>query len=163
MTFTGPMLVAANVVAWGCIHAGTGWYAHRLPPERIRRDTLLWREWAWERQGRIYEKLGIRRWKDRLPEAGDVFPGGVSKRRLASYDDSGLVGFAAETRRAELGHWLAVVASPVFALWNQLPIVAVMVAYGLAANLPFIAIQRYNRQRIARIGVRRAERESGRR
>lgn len=157
-------LVALNVAAWGCIHAGTGWYVHRLALSRLDHDGWLWRARAWERDGCLYERLGIRSWKDRLPEAGDVFAGGMSKRRLPPSDTGGLDRFAAETRRAELGHWLAAAAGPLFVLWNPLPIAAVMVGYGLLVNLPFIVIQRYNRLRVARITARRrarADRRAG--
>jgi glycosyl-4,4'-diaponeurosporenoate acyltransferase len=147
----GPALVAVDVVAWGLVHAGTGWYVHRLPLDRLDHDNWLWRGRAWERDGRVYERLAIRRWKDRLPDAGDLFPGGVSKRRLPSTGAAGLARFAAETRRAELGHVLAAVAGPLFLLWNPLPVAVVMVAYGLVVNLPFVAIQRYNRLRITRL------------
>lgn len=159
---SGWRLVAVDIVAWGCAHAGTGWYVHRLPRSRLDRDNWLWKARRWERGGRIYERVRIRRWKDRLPEAGALFPGGVTKRRLPATDAGGLAIYAQETRRAELGHWLAAAAGPLFALWNPLPIAAVMVVYGLAVNLPFVAIQRYNRQRIDRIIAARSAR-AGRR
>ena len=81
------------------------------------------------------------------PEAGALFPGGVSKRQLPALDKSGLELFVRETRRAELGHWWALLAGPVFVLWNPPAIAAVLIGYGIAINLPFIAIQRYNRFR----------------
>lgn len=155
---SAPALVAVNVVAWGCFHAGTGVYVHRLPLRRLDHDTWLWRERGWEREGRVYERLGVRRWKDRLPEAGDLLRGGMSKRHLPAVDDGGLARYAAETRRAELGHWLAAAAGPLFLFWNTAPVAAVMVAYGLGVNLPFIVVQRYNRLRVARISERRAAR-----
>ena len=105
-----------------------------------------------ERGGRLYERLRIRRWKDRLPEAGALFAGGVSKRRLAA----DLERFAAETRRAEYGHWLAMACAPVFALWNPLMGVVLMATYSVVVNAPFIAIQRYNRQRAQRVLTRRS-------
>ena len=91
--------------------------------------------------------MRINRWKDALPEAGALFAGGVSKRELPALDKSGLELFVRETRRAELGHWWAMLAGPVFMLWNPPAIAAVLIGYGIAINLPFIAIQRYNRFR----------------
>lgn len=152
------LLIGVDVAAWGAIHAGTGWYVHRLALARVDHDTWLTRGRRWERDGRRYERIGIRRWKDRLPEAGGLFPGGVSKRRLPSTDDAGLHRFAAETRRAEIGHWLAAAGGPVFVVWNTVPVTMVMVAYGIVVNSPFIAIQRYNRLRVVRISARRAAR-----
>jgi glycosyl-4,4'-diaponeurosporenoate acyltransferase len=62
--------------------------------------------------------MGIRRWKDRLPEAGALFAGGVSKRRVPRLTTDGLQRFAAETRRAEYGHVACAAAAPLFVLWN---------------------------------------------
>ena len=106
--------------------------------------------------------LRIKRWKDRVPEAGALFAGGVSKRRLRTRTTQGLRRFATETRRAELGHWLAAAAGPFFALWNPWWAAVIIVGYGLAANLPFIAIQRYDRARrcVSSNGRERAGRRS---
>jgi glycosyl-4,4'-diaponeurosporenoate acyltransferase len=38
---------------------------------------------------------------------------------------------------------------PDFALWNAPPAAALLNTYGVAVNLPYIAIQRYNSFRIA--------------
>jgi len=105
---------------------------------------------AWYR-----DRLRIHRWKDRVPEAGALFAGGVSKRELPSYDVAGLELFVRETRRAELGHWWAMACSPLFALWNPPLASSLLMSYGVGINLPFIAIQRYNRFRTQAIIVRR--------
>ena len=149
---SGWGLLAANVVGAGCVHAGTGYVAHRLPLDRLEHDGWLLAARPVERGGRVYERLRIRRWKDRLPEAGALFAGGVSKRRLAG----DLERFAAETRRAEYGHWLAMAFAPVFALWNPLMGLVLMATYSVVVNAPFIAIQRYNRQRAQRVLTRRS-------
>ena len=68
---------------------------------------------------RLYrDVLRIQRWKDRLPEAGALFAGGVCKRAAHRRRAGGLERFVVETRRAELGHWLAAAAGPLFVLWN---------------------------------------------
>jgi glycosyl-4,4'-diaponeurosporenoate acyltransferase len=152
VTIAPPLLVIIDVIAWGLIHAGTGYVVHRISLRWLRQDRWLFRERSFERGGCVYrDTLRINRWKDRVPEAGGLFPGGLSKRTLPSAADGGLPRFAAETRRAELGHWLAAAGGPFFALWNPLPIAAVMALYGLTVNLPFIAIQRYNRIRACRV------------
>jgi glycosyl-4,4'-diaponeurosporenoate acyltransferase len=143
-----PATLVANVAAWGLIHAGTGYAAHRLPAHRLEHDGWLLRVRSGEEDW--YRRLGIRRWKDRLPEAGALFPGGISKRHL----DGALEGFVRETRRAELAHWWAMAGGPVSALWNPRAGVVLMVAYGVSVNAPFIAVQRYNRARARRILAR---------
>ncbi len=154
LSFVGTLL--ANVAAWAVIHTASGWWVHRLPLARLQQDGWLLRPRRWERDGRTYQRyLRIRRWKDDLPEAGAFFSGGVSKRQLTGSLMGGLARFVAETRRAERGHWLALAAGPVFACWNPPSGLALMVAYGVLVNAPFIAVQRHNRLRALRVLARR--------
>jgi glycosyl-4,4'-diaponeurosporenoate acyltransferase len=150
--------VVIDIVAWAVVHSATGYAVHRIPTSALDRSSWWSTPRSFERGGEWYRRrLRIGRWKDRLPEAGALFAGGVSKRRIPEASAGGLERFVIETRRAELGHWLAVAMAPLFALWNPRRAVALMVIYGLAANLPFIAIQRYNRFRAERIVCRRRE------
>ena len=150
--FSSPVVVAINIGAWAVIQSGSGYAVHRLPVRRLMRDGWLFRPWAVERDGQLYvEALRIKRWKDRVPEAGALFPGGISKRHLPDVAAGGLPRFVVETRRAELGHWLAMAPSPLFMIWNPPLGAALMVVYGVCINLPFIAIQRYNRIRVVRV------------
>lgn len=142
------LTVVLDVLAWGLFHAATGYAAHRLPARRLARDGWLMRPRRFEDGGRFYRRrLRIHRWKDRLPEAGALFEGGVSKRELPSRDAAGLEVFVRETRRAELGHWWAMLCSPLFLLWNPPLASALLVSYGVLVNMPFIMIQRHNRFR----------------
>lgn len=140
--------VAVDVVAWGAFHAGTGYAAHRLGEPRLSRDSWLLAPRDFEVGGRWYRsRLRIHRWKDKVPEAGALFQGGVSKGRLPSYDVAGLEAFVRETRRAELAHWWAMGCGPLFVVWNPPLPAGLLITYGVAINAPFIAIQRYNRFR----------------
>lgn len=157
------LTVVVDVVAQGLFHAGTGYAAHRVGDARLEREGFVLRERAFERGGRWYRRwLRIDRWKDRVPEAGALFAGGTSKRELPALDDAGLEKFVRETRRAELGHWWAMSCGPLFVLWNPPLPAGLLVGYGVAVNLPFIAIQRYNRARTrAVLARRRARRVQG--
>ena len=149
-----PATLALDVAAWAVVHASTGYLAHRLPARRIAGDGWLLAPRRFEGSGEWYRRrLRIHAWKDRLPEAGALFDGGVSKRALPGRDRAGIELFVRETRRAELAHWWAMLPGPVFALWNPPAAAAVHVGYGVAVNLPFVAIQRYNRVRA--VGVLR--------
>ncbi len=143
------MTIVVDVVAWTVIGVGAGYGMHRVSLSRLDHDTWLTRPRRFERGGRTYERLGIRRWKDRTPELGGLFAGGVSKR--TSGGRSRLERYAAETRRAEYTHWLVMFAAPFFALWNPWFLTIAMVVYAVAANAPCLMIQRYNRARVARI------------
>ena len=141
---------ALDVAAWAVVHAGTGYLAHRLPARRIADDGWLLAPRRFEGSGEFYRRrLRIHAWKDRLPEAGALFDGGVSKRALPGRDRAGIELFVGETRRAELAHWWAMLPGPLFVLWNPPAAAVVHVGYGVAVNLPFVAVQRYNRLRAA--------------
>lgn len=151
-SFSAPVTVLVDVLAWGAIHASTGYFVHRLSTERFRADNRLTRPRAIERGGALYtETFRIRRWKRLLPEAGALFAGGFDKKRLGGRDPLRLERYMAETRRAELGHVLALLAAPAFFAWNPWPVGVFMLAYAIIANGPCIAAQRYNRLRIQRV------------
>ncbi len=152
-----PLTIALDVVAWGVFHAATGYLAHRLPDRRLSHDNWLLRPRAFENAGRWYRRWWrIDRWKDRVPEAGALLPGGVSKSSLPAPGRSGLPLFIRETRRAELAHWWALACGPLFALWNDALPTVLLISYGVAVNAPFIAIQRYNRFRAQAVLDRRS-------
>ncbi len=139
--------IALDVIAWGVFHSGAGYLAHRLSDNRLARDNWLLRPRSFENAGWYRRWFRIQRWKDRVPEAGALFPGGISMSHLPAPGRSGLSVFVRETRRAELAHWYAMACGPLFALWNTPLPTALLITYGVLANTPFIAIQRYNRLR----------------
>ena len=154
--FSPPVTVAVDVVAWAAIHAGTGYLVHRLAVERLATDWWIHRPRRFERGGSLYaDRLRVRRWKHRLPEAGALFGGGFDKRSLGGAGRPALERYAVETRRAELGHWLAAAGAPAFFLWNPWPVGVVMLAYAVAVNGPCVVASRYNRLRIARLVARK--------
>jgi glycosyl-4,4'-diaponeurosporenoate acyltransferase len=152
--FTRGNIVVALIDAgvWASWSALCGYVAHRLSPTSLSRDNWLFRLRPFETGGRFYERwLRIKRWKDLLPDAGELFRGGISKRALVTHDRERLERFAAETRRAELAHWLILGAAPWFFLWNPWWLGLAMAGYGIVANVPCVAIQRYNRARLLRM------------
>jgi glycosyl-4,4'-diaponeurosporenoate acyltransferase len=148
---------AMNILGWPLLQLGIASVAIRLPAELFTRDTWLTMPRHWERSGRIYrEYLGIRRWERLLPD-GAPWMGGFAKKTLRSRDPAYLAQFLLETRRAELAHWSMLACLPVFFLWNPIWARCVMAFYALAANLPCILAQRYNRLVLTRIlGANRA-------
>jgi glycosyl-4,4'-diaponeurosporenoate acyltransferase len=155
-------VVVANVAFWALAHTASGYLAHRMSVSELEHDSALLRLKHWERGGSVYNRtVRIRRWKDRLPEAGAFFAGGMSKRTMPSRRDGGVERFAVETRRAELAHWMSLIPLPLCALWNPPAGVAVMALYGLGVNAPFILVQRYNRARCQRVLAVGFERSRG--
>lgn len=150
------VLVLVDAGAWFLISLLVGYAANRLPDRRLDHDTALTRLRPWEHGGRVYERrLRIVRWKDAMPEAGNLFRGGYDKRVVRRAD---LPRYVIETRRAEYTHWGILLAAPLFVLWNPWGLWLAMVAYAVIANVPCLVIQRYNRARVLRILARRAGR-----
>ena len=150
------LAIAVSSLMWVFIGFVTGWHYHRQPKTRFAVDNWLTRPRDFEAGGRWYQRrLRIRAWKDKLPEKGDLFRGGFSKRHLTDRSTPHLERFVAETRRAEMVHWSNLTAGPVFLIWCPPLLGGCMIAFGILAHLPFITIQRYNRERLTAILARR--------
>lgn len=158
VTLSDVAALTVDVTIWVALGVTVGYLHHRLPATSLASDGPVTSLRRFEAGGTWYHRrLRIRWWKDRLPEAGAIFSGGLSKRRLPGSDRAGLARFVRETRRAERVHWWLLAATPLFILWNRPVLAAAMVAYGVAANVPFIAVQRFNRGRATR-ALRRLDR-----
>lgn len=122
-----------------------------LPRTWFHCDRFPWRSFPWERDGRIYRKIGVHRWKDHVPDMSklcrDMVPKAVGARPTAKQLQTQLE----ENMVAEAVHWALVLLSlGVVWIW---PGIGGGVVYFLSlwGNLPFVLIQRYNRPRLARL------------
>lgn len=146
-------IIVLNVFGWLTIQMGFAWAFTQLPVTRFNPR----KAYGWERDGRFYESVfRIRAWKDRLPDAARWFGGGFAKGTLAVASREYLARFVRETWRGELCHWTAIACAPIFFLWNPWWGDLIILAYAVAANLPCILAQRYNRARFQRALTRRA-------
>jgi glycosyl-4,4'-diaponeurosporenoate acyltransferase len=142
------LLLSVSVV-WMIASVALGWLAVRTPDRRLDEGPLT-RLRSWERSLALYRSLGIRRWKDLLPEAGDLFAGGVSKRRLPDGSIETLQRFVIETRRGERLHWALAFFAITFFPWTPGVFAVLNAIIAFVVNAPFVAIQRYNRIRLER-------------
>ena len=129
-----------------------------LPEDWFDPMRPIFRTHDWEEHGRVYRRLNIDRWKDRLPSF--TRRGALLKKRLMTSDPDYLNRFVVETCRAESHHVRAVLSVVVMKLWTPLPSWLAMFAIALTGNLPFILIQRYNRPRLQR-ALEAARRRAG--
>lgn len=160
MSASTPQLIVGASLFWSVYGTATGWLAVRVPDRWLDHDTRLTRIRGFERDGRAWERtVAIHRWKHRLPDGGDLFRGGRSKRVLPGRDPESLARFALETRRAEWVHWAQIAAAPAFAAIHSVLLGLLMVGCTAALHLPFILTQRYNRARVLRILRRRDVRQ----
>jgi len=141
-------IIVLNVGGWLAIQMGFAWMFTQMPVTWFNPHHAF----GWERSGRFYEHFfRIKVWKDRLPDAARWFGGGFAKGTLAATNREYFHRFARETWRGELCHWAAIACTPVFSLWNPWWGDLIIAAYALAANLPCILAQRYNRARLGRL------------
>ncbi len=148
-------VVLLNVAGWPVIQLTLGWWFTRMPAHWFRPGKPA----RWERSGRCYERLfGVRHWKDHLPDAARWFGGGFAKGKMEGNSQAYFERFIRETWRGELCHWAALACAPVFFLWNPWWADLVMAFYAVAANLPCIIAQRYNRARFQRLAARWSDR-----
>ena len=135
----------------------------RLLPKRwFRYDAFPFRSFAFEREGRIYERLRIKRWQNKVPDMSRLFARLMPAKRLKGRpDEATLTVMLQETCVAEAVHWgLSAAGLLCLRLWRGLWGAAVSLAYFLLGNLPFILIQRYNRPRLAGLLERVRERKT---
>jgi len=151
-------LIAANTVGWLVVQLGIAAMATRLSDGWFARDGWLLRVRGWER-GFYRRWLRIRRWKRWLPDGAPWVGGRFRKKTLEGRDTAYLGRLVVETRRGELAHWWMLACFPVFFLWNPRWAWWVMGAYALAANVPCVVVQRYNREVAGRLLLHRRGRE----
>ena len=150
----------AYTAAWGAACFPLGRLLKRLP---LNWERPPFAGMAWERGGAVYEGLGIRCWKDIAPDVSRWFPGIVPRKAF-----SGMVtaqkarDMLAETCVAELTHLILCLTGLVMLpLWPGAGGLVYYGIYALLGNLPFIAIQRYNRPRYRQL-LEKAERRERR-
>lgn len=132
-----------------------------LPKQWFRWDAFPYRDFPFERKGKLYDKLGIRFWQKKVPDMSRLFRRLMPPKKLSgALDAPTLTLMLRETCAAELTHWvLSLLGLGCIWLWKKLGWLFYLV-YFLLGNLPFILIQRYNRPRLAAL-LRRVERRSG--
>lgn len=153
--------IVIDFVIWFLIHIGVVAFMVRIPKNHFDPDHWLYRRRSWEREGALYRDiLKIKKWKRHLPD-GARFLGqlGFQKKQLKGKNEIYFKTFLVETCRAEVTHWIFILFSPFFFLWNPLWVGFFMIVYALAENIPFILVQRYNRYRFGHL-LDRYERRS---
>ena len=133
-----------------------------LPAKIFHHDRFPYRAYRWEREGKIYDRLHVRAWKDRLPDMSRIMKDMVPKRVGVAPTSPGVWTLVRETCRAELVHWaLCALAPVIYLFWNNW-IGVLLSAIVILCNLPFILIQRYNRPALAALARRLEKREERR-
>ena len=113
----------------------------------------------WEKGGKVYERLGIKHWKDIVPDMSRIMPDMVKKKLTSENKERGMDTLIAETCVAECVHWgLIVLSFGILFWWRGLWAAVFLLVYNIFGNLPCIIIQRYNRPRLVMLEQRRKRR-----
>ena len=113
-------------------------------------DRLPLRSFHWESEGRIYEKLYIRKWKNRVPDMSKICKHMVPKSFDIASDSQCLKKLLYETCVAEFIHFLLIVLGfYCTVIWPGVGGIVVSLIW-MIGNIPFIIIQRYNRPKISK-------------
>lgn len=153
MTFiNAAWLLFINIVAWFILHFTISALCFKIPLRYFLKDLPFLRIAQWERNGKVWNHLFlVKKWKKHLIDGSSIVKKSYNKSHLHGRNRENLMTFAAETKRAEITHWLLILPAPLFFFWNPNWAGWVIIAYALLANLPFIITQRYNRGRIEAI------------
>lgn len=145
-------LILINGAAWLFFHFAISAMCFYIPLRFFLKDIPFLRIAKWEKQGNRWHQLfRVKTWKQHLMDGSKIVKKSYNKSHLHGNTAEQLTEFAAETKRAELTHWLLIVPAPLFFLWNPEWAAWINVAYAIIANVPFIVTQRYNRARIERL------------
>lgn len=146
------VLVLINIITWGILHFALSYLCFIIPVKCFYKDRFIFRVSEWEQKSEVWDRwLQVRKWKDHIIDGSVIAKQSFDKRKLKGAHIETLKHFSAETKRAELTHWLLILPAPLFFLWNPVWAGWVNIVYALAANIPFIIVQRYNRGRLQRI------------
>lgn len=137
-----------------------GFILGRLLPYRLLDEKRFpFRPFGFEKDGRIYENIGIKKWQGRIPDMSRILPRFIPAKKLERDFSGKLPVMIKETCVAELIHILLAVFAPACLLiWRGAGGIAVTLLYELG-NLSFILVQRYNRPRLMRLEQRVKERK----
>ncbi len=129
-----------------------------LPRRWFSGDRWPWASAPFEKEGRFWRKLGVHRWKDKVPDMSRLL-GDMVKKQLAPDGKTDYALLVQETCVAECVHfYLGLLSLGAFALCRSGWMVCIVAVYILLGNLPFQIIQRYNRPRLLRL-MRKARKE----
>lgn len=145
-------LLPLNIFVWLILHIAISWICLRMPLTYFQKDLSWFKIRNWEKEGLIWDRIfHVKRWKKHLIDGSSIAPKSFDKRHLHGTKLDELDVFSAETKRAEMTHWVLMGSALLFFVWNPWWANWIIVIYALLSNLPFILTQRYNRGRIERV------------
>lgn len=144
--------ILIDILAWMVFQLSIGFLSSRIPLSWLDPNQWLFQTFSWEKDGEIYEQLfHVRAWKHLIPNGSALYRGAFSIKNLPTNDPAYLERWLKESVRAEICHWVMMLPSVFFFLWNNVALGWAMVAYAVLNNLVPIILQRYNRPRMRKL------------
>lgn len=151
--------IIVDFVAWGLFHMSISMVALYLPDHFFQKKDFLYRTREWEQEGQFWQRhFTINKWAKLIPDGTRLLGKGFYKKKMQQKKEDYLETFILETKRAEFTHWLSILPSFLFFLWNPIWAGWIMVIYACLFNVPIILVQRYNRPRLERVLDRKIKR-----
>ena len=122
-----------------------------IPQDKINIHSWCFKTFKSERK--LYESLGVKKFKDKIPDMGGVLTG-FSKSELVSADPRYLEKFIKETILGELSHLLGILCCVfIFLIFNEYVLNFALPLFFLNTyfNIMPLIVQRYNRPKLYRI------------
>lgn len=122
-----------------------------FPRKWIKEESFPFKDFKFEQKGKLYDKIHIKQWKTKLPDAsliiGKFFPKFMPKKRIEGDAKNKIKTLIKESCVAESTHFLCAIiglyCAKIWKFWG----VIISVIWAVWHSL-FIVIQRYNRPRL---------------
>ncbi len=146
------------------LDAVIAWLTRMLPEKGVDPFLRVYRVAKWEKK--FYKRLGIVKWKDKIPEAGGLLAKFQKKKVLDFRDNEYLMTFMRESVYAEIMHVISAFAGFVFPLiclllpgWAWLVRMALPVALvNFVLQVLPVMVQRYVRPQLMSVYLRNQKR-----
>lgn len=157
-----PMIwtIIIDSFAWAFFQISISFFTLSLTEGYFQKQSFIYPARKWENDGQFWQThFDIKKWAKVIPDGTRILKSGFYKKQLQQKGTNYLELFILETKRAELTHWLSILPSGLFFLWNPVWIGWIMVVYAFLFNVPIILVQRYNRPRLERVLNRKNARQ----
>ena len=130
-----------------------------LPRKWFNPEAWPFAPFKFEQNGRIYDKIGVRHWKDKLPDMSKVMPDMTRKSVSMTAGSAHAENVVRETCVAETVHWVLMLLSWIIYRIYACTLGALIAIIYALSHIPFIIIQRYNRPTLSLLAKRLKQRE----
>lgn len=130
-----------------------------LPRCWFNEENFPYKPFKFEKNGRIYDRIGIKKWKEKLPDMSRIMRDMLPKKISFGATGESVGALIKETCVAECIHCcLSVLSFGIYFIWKNY-IGILLIAVFIVLNTPFILIQRYNRPHLIKLKKRLLKRE----